>query len=278
MSLTLVIGGRGYIGSRLAQYLGADVIDADWFSSRRPESIDYRNALYRLRAYSSVILLAGHSSIQLCNADPRGAWHNNVTRFTDLCHAMLPGQKLIFASSAAVDGTGMYGLTKQTIELFAAARDVEFYALRFGTVAGWSPNLRTDLVVNAMVTRALNDGHVVVSNRDAIRPILGILDLCRAVETIITDSDDRRGVYELASFSTSMGSIADAITTRLKVPARAFDDGGTRTFWADPSPFRHAFNFQFRETLDSIVDDLLDHQPLIGSARNKLPPCHLLHS
>jgi UDP-glucose 4-epimerase len=269
---TLIIGGRGYIGSRLAQHIEADIMDADWFCARHGDAIDFGHTTGRFAPYDVIVLLAGHSSIAMCEVDPYGAWHNNVTRFVDLCQELQPGQKLIFASSSALEDTGTYGLTKRTIELFAAAHEVEYYALRFGTVAGWSPNLRTDLVVNAMVSDAVNKGEIVVSNRGAVRPILGIRDLCRSVKVLIDDRRDLRGSYNLASFNATMGEIADRVATRCNVPIRKQRHGGTRSFEVGTSAFRGTFTFEFIDTLDAIIDDLLGHRnALNGTARAKPP-------
>ena len=41
-----------------------------------------------------------------------------------------------------------------------AQTDVEYYGLRFGTVCGASPNLRSDVMLNAMVVDALTHGEV----------------------------------------------------------------------------------------------------------------------
>lgn len=234
----MIIGGSGYIGSTLD-------IDTD-----------------------ATILLAGHSSVKMCENDPDGAWVNNVDFFRSV---LRNSKKLIYASSASVyDGVadpretctdfnlkGVYDLTKRTIDNLALLSDKEFYGLRFATVNGWSPNLRVDVMLNKMVYDAKENGVIIVTNPQLIRPILGINDLGRAVQAIVDSKEDKKGIYNLASFSASVLDMAQAVGDKYEVPVEVRETNATPyAFGIDTSKFRTAYNFEFTDTMESIIDSL----------------------
>ena len=63
LSKILLIGGNGYIGSKLQEVLDVDVIDANWFNDNDTGQ-DFSELTYRdYFDYDIIILLAGHSSV-----------------------------------------------------------------------------------------------------------------------------------------------------------------------------------------------------------------------
>lgn len=75
-----------------------------------------------------------------------------------------------------------------------------------GTVCGSSPNLRSDVMLNAMVHDAVQKGEVHLYVRNIRRPVLGISDLCRGIQDIIAFNKDVRGLYNMASFNGTVVS------------------------------------------------------------------------
>ena len=105
----LIIGGNGYIGTRLYNYLDfdVDVIDTCWFCKVIEDTIvaDYKTmskAFYS--EYDTIILLAGHSSVKMSEADSNSCFKNNVQNFIELLDK-LTTQKFIYASSSSVYGS-----------------------------------------------------------------------------------------------------------------------------------------------------------------------------
>jgi len=281
MKRILVIGGAGYVGSRLRQVLAdsyqVDSVDCCWFnhdeSSRR---VDYHElSAEDLSSYSTVILLAGHSSVATCIGPIEGPWLNNVTNFSELLGKLRQDQVLIYASSASVYGNSQpgeqhmeaiklfmpvnnYDITKYTLDLQAynairLGRNV--IGLRFGTVNGWAPNLRADVMINAMYWNAVNYGKINITNGHINRALLGIEDLCRAVGACIEEPVS--GIYNLASFNTTVAEIAQAVSDKLVVPI--VDHGvkpGGYDFGLDTTLFEQTYNFTFTETPATIIDSL----------------------
>lgn len=282
MKKVLILGGNGYIGSRLRQVLAknysVDSVDACWFGNDpTSRKIDYHDlTAEELAGYSVVIVLAGHSSVKSCFGDVKSPWVNNVTNFTNLLGKLPASTIVIYASSASVYGNSLpgarhnetvetfipinhYDLTKYTLDLHAQSLIAEgrkIIGLRFGTVNGWSPNLRVDVMINAMYSTAMLMKEIVITNKNINRALLGIEDLCRAVTTAI--ENPIAGIYNLASFNTTVGEIAQTVSEKLSVPI--VDRGDTSNaydFGLDCTLFKQTFNFTFTETPATIVDSLV---------------------
>ena len=277
----LIIGGAGYIGSKLglelAKSYSVDSVDCCWYNyDRTSRRIDYAKlTIGDLEKYNVVILLAGHSSVASCVGPIMDPWLNNVTNFSELLKK-LTDQTLIYASSASVYGNSLpgelhkessrkpfipvnyYDITKYALDLEAIKAIEEgrsVIGLRFGTVNGWSPYIRTDVMINAMYDSAVSYGKVNVSNRKINRALLGIDDLCRAVETVI--KTPKPGIYNLASFNTTVEDIANQVCT--SIGAELVDKGNTQNaydFGLDCSLFERKYNFEFKDTPETIVQGL----------------------
>lgn len=283
MKNILIIGGNGYVGSRLRQVLApiytVASVDCCWYNydneSRRTDyhklTVDY------LGQFDAVVLLAGHSSVASCVGPIQSSWLNNVTNFTELVAKLswkdIP---LIYASSASVYGNSEpgqlfteqnrqfipvnnYDITKYTLDLeaqLAITRGQPVIGLRFGTVNGWAPNLRADVMINAMYDSARAQNKITVTNKHINRALLGIEDLCRGIAQCIERPVS--GIYNMASFNATVDHIATTVAKELAVPV--VDRGTTANaydFGLDTTLFQQTFNFTFTETPATIVDSLI---------------------
>ena len=285
MSKILLIGGNGYIGSRLQQSLDVDVVDTNWFNDEGSGE-DFKDLTSKhYDDYDTVILLAGHSSVKMSEGNLNSCFNNNVRNFIDLIEK-LDGQRLIYASSSSVYGSvggktvnekyygfepyNQYDISKHTADLYAQKSDVEYYGLRFGTVNGCSPVLRTDVMINAMVSSALRDGHIKLYIKDTMRPILGINDLCRAITSIVESDEDKRGLYNLASFNKTAEQIAYEVADVMGVEVKEYEADPTQVknvksqtkaynFSISTLKFRKEFKFKFQDTVESLTTDLKEN-------------------
>lgn len=283
MKKILILGGAGYIGTRLREVLRerhfVKTNDICWFNyDETSDRRDYHKLTKKeLAEVEVVIVLAGHSSVPSCNGALPGPWLNNVTNFTDLLDK-LDDQLVIYASSASVYGNSGPGeLHRETNTHFTPVNnyDVTKYALdqqatianltgkrviglRFGTVNGYSANLRVDVMINSMYHSVQNDRGIQVSNSHISRALLGIEDLCRAIERCIEQPVP--GIYNLSSFNATVGEIAEAVSRKLG--AEIVDKGNTANaydFALDTELFEQTFDFTFTETPDTILNGLIEH-------------------
>jgi nucleoside-diphosphate-sugar epimerase len=127
--------------------------------------------------------------------------------------------------------------------------------LRFGTVNGWAPNLRADVMINAMYNAANTQGKITVTNKHINRALLGIEDLCRGIAHCI--ERPQAGIYNMASFNATVEYIATTVAEELAVPV--VDRGVTANaydFGLDTTLFQKTFDFTFTETPSTIVTSL----------------------
>jgi nucleoside-diphosphate-sugar epimerase len=303
MKKILIIGGEGYIGSRLfkdfSKKYDVTSLDACWFCNQSDRTIvgdirEYDSEFYRM--FDCVILLAGHSSVNMCEGKIESAFSNNVENFLYLISKIGKGQKFIYASSSSVYGNSgskhvdegytdfvphnHYDITKHVIDLYAPKFDVEYYGLRFGTVNGFSPKMRSDVMINSMVYNGKINGEIKLFIKDIMRPILGISDLSSAIQKIIDSNTDKRGIYNLASFNKTADEIANGIKeclgfritdlgdnipniTNSKLQTRSYN------FSIDSSKFINAFNFKFNDSVESISEEIiLNFDDIIFSNRS----------
>jgi len=304
MKKVLIIGGNGYVGSRLCNdYKDIyNVTSVDYTSPNNNLIHNYQCDFNELdedfySMYNVIILLAGHSSVKMCEGKIEYAFNNNVRNFVNLINKLKPHHKFIYASSSSVYGNvgkkivnekhhnfvphNHYDVTKHMIDLYADKIPCEYYGLRFGTVNGSSPTVRKDVMINSMTYNALNDGEIKLYIKDIIRPILGIKDLSRAIQTIIDSNIDSRGIYNLASFNETAENIAYGVSKITNIPVKEYETDPTNitnaklqtksyNFSIDSSKFIKTFNFEFKETIESITDSLvIDFKNIIFVDRNQ---------
>jgi len=304
MKKVLIIGGNGYVGSRLCSdfkdLYAVTSLDNTLIKNNPYETIvkDFNDLETEFfNQFEVIVLLAGHSSVKMCEGNVEYAFNNNVRNFVNLINKLQPHHKFIYASSSSVYGNvgkkivtekyhnfvphNHYDVTKHMIDLYADKIPCEYYGLRFGTVNGASPVVRKDVMINSMTYNALNDGEVKLFIKDIIRPILGINDLSRSIKTIINSDKDNRGIYNLASFNDTAENIAYGVSKITGMPVKEYETDPTNitnaklqtksyNFSIDSSKFMKTFNFEFEETIESITESLVTNfKDIIFTDRNQ---------
>lgn len=298
----LILGGCGYIGTKLYQYLlkkkySVNSIDLEWFGNPgkvKNTKKDIANLEKKdIEKYSDIILLAGHSSVKMCVNSPISAFKNNVSNFIHILSLLKDDQKLIYASSSSVYGNtknsivdeeyndfkpnNFYDLTKKEIDCYTELLNKNIFGLRFGTVNGYSPNFRNDIMINAMTYNAINNKKVFCFNPEVKRPILCIDDLCRCFKAIIDNKNNiRKGIYNLSSFNSNALKISKKVAeitnsnleivteipkeiTNVKLQTKAYN------FMIDNSKFCNDFNFIFESDIESIINSIKNNYNKIKS-------------
>lgn len=291
MKKILLIGGSGYIGSYLKEKLPYNItsVDIEWFDINKSIQIDF-NSLEesKIAEHDIVILLAGHSSVKMCLGNYTNAFNNNVINFLNLLKKIEKINKrikLIYASSSSVYGKigdlivdetyksfipyNNYDITKHIIDIYAEFSNVEYYGLRFGTVNGYSPIMRSDVMMNSMTSSALKNKKIELYVKDTLRPILGIKDLTSAIIKIIEESKDLRGHYNLASFNSTSEKIAigiSKITGVEVIEMNTLNENPTNklesknyNFSINCDKFIKNFNFKFEENIETITKSIIDN-------------------
>lgn len=243
----LILGSAGYIGSALSSKLitmnfSINCVDITTTSGHTHISKDYDSlTLQELEGYESIILLAGNSSVRSCQGPLAPVFDNNVSKFVRLLDKLVqldnPPKSVIYASSASVYGRGhmindgsnedlklpfpinQYDLTKQTIDSIARLymHKLKIYGLRFGTVCGFSPNMRWDTIINAMFRSYKTTNQIIYNSATDRRAVLSIRDLINTVCNLIIKSHNiPSGIYNVYSFNSTIGNIAQEVYWKLE--------------------------------------------------------------
>ena len=277
----LLVGGMGYIGSYLAERLTAegqrfDICDLGWRGFPAGQTLfrqDYATLTPEtLARYRLVFWFGGHSSVGAALRDPQGALTNNCVHLLSLRRAMRPDATLVYASTGSlysrpapvgaaeevgesreddriVADTNSYDISKFCFDYMAQGFLTKFIGLRLGTVSGYSPNLRQELIFNAMNLSAIRDKRVRLANPKAARSILFLSDLFKVVRVCIDRPDLPDGFYNLASVTQTVGEIARSIARFHDVPVEPIPDTLTYSFRLSTQKARETFGITFDDDI-----------------------------
>jgi UDP-glucose 4-epimerase len=251
----LLIGGCGYIGSFLHPRLlsaGFEVTVCDLLARGNPQDIEVVHSDYAalppdfLQPFGAVLWFGGHSSVKQAIEDPDGAVANNCLNLFAFAKKLHPATKLIYASTGSLYSTkarefapasessvahiptqNAYDISKFAFDYLAQNFLENFHALRMGTLAGYSPNVREELVFNAMNLSAIRTGRVHLKNSSARRTILFLADLWVLIEKLLT-TKCKPGVFNAGSLSFTLGELAQAVATTWQ--AEVSDEGESETY------------------------------------------------
>ncbi len=243
----LIGGGAGYVGSRLIPELivrghTVDVVDLLWFGNHLPKEVRViKKDLFDIshedmEGYDQFIFLAGLSNDPMAEYDPAKNFVYNGALPSYLAYeAKKAGiKRFIYASSCSV-----YGYTKDKIfdEESPAICDYPYgisklqgergvmqmhddnfsvISLRKGTVSGYSPRMRFELLVNTLFKSIMADGKIIVNNPDIWRPVLDIRDAVQAYVKSVESDYSMSGIFNIASGNYTVGQVADIVHSELK--------------------------------------------------------------
>jgi nucleoside-diphosphate-sugar epimerase len=238
----LIAGGAGYIGSLLIPKLldrgyKVDVVDLFWFGNHLPRQTGILNKdIFQLSEedlehYDQVVFLAGLSNDPMAEYSPSKNFVFNAAAPSYLAYmAKRAGVKrYVYASSCSVYGytenelydetrpvgsSYPYGISKlqgEQAALQLADDKFSVIALRKGTVSGYSPRMRFDLIINTMFRNAMKERTITINNPSIWRPILSIQDATTAYIRAIEANQKISGVFNVASGNYTVGEVGDLV-------------------------------------------------------------------
>lgn len=293
----LVAGGAGYIGSVMIPQLlergyEVDVLDLFWFGNQLPREVGVINKdIFDLEekdvsGYDTVIFLAGLSNDPMAEFSPSENFISNGSAPPFLAYtAKRAGVKrFIYAGSCSVYGYTVnelydetspavsgypYGISKlQGENAIFQMQDEHFsvIALRQGTVSGYSPRMRLDLVVNTMFKFALTQGQITVNNPAIWRPILAIKDAATAYIRSVEANQDISGVFNVASGNYTVGEIGDMVKSGvkkyldkdIKLNIKHIQD--YRNYKVSIEKAKKVLSFHPMHSVETIIQDLVENR------------------
>ena len=301
----LVVGGAGYIGSVLVPKLqqrgyDVEVMDLMWFGNYLPTGTkiiqkDVVDATKEeLSGYDQVIFLGGLSNDPMADYSPAKNFVSNAAAPAYLAYiAKSAGVKrFIFGSSCSVYGYTVnelydeqspasasypYGISKLQGEAgVLQMQDDKFsvIVLRKGTVCGYSPRMRLDLVVNTMFKTAVSDKVININNPVIWRPILAIQDAADAYVRSVECSETISGVFNVASGNYTLGEIADYVHDGIleylgeDIPLNIKHVHDLRNYKVTWEKAQKTLSFKPRRDVKGIVKELVENRAKFTDFKN----------
>ena len=245
MKKLLLVGGAGYIGTRLSNHLSNNynvtVVDNFWFGDFLNEKINkikknlWDLKIEDLKNFDAVLFLAGLSNdpMAMFRPDLNFIENSSAPVYLGFLAKQAGVKRFICASSCSVYGytknktlnensivkpSYAYGISKLQCEQgLTTLEDENFRPILFrkGTVGGWSPKMRYDLVVNTMIKSALTTGKIIVNNPKLWRPLIDIRDVIQGYEKAIEADLDITGIYNLSGVNSTIGELGKNIHNKL---------------------------------------------------------------
>lgn len=262
--MKLLVIGFGYVGSYLVERFlreGHEIVICDPKIMEVPEGVRLLACRYQelpdveLAGVDRILWFAGHSSVGLSISDPDGALVNNCLDLLTLARRKASTTRLIYASTASLYSTAQqpgdpppapvpeertllnpinpYDCSKIAFDTLASCFAQNLTGLRMGTVSGWSPHLRRELVFNAMNISAIETGSLNVSNAYASRSILFLDDLADLISALIRANEPVPRIVNAASVSLTIGELGQAIAEHYGVKVNEGPSSPTYSFRID---------------------------------------------
>jgi len=253
MKKILIIGGAGYIGSKLATKLlelkhKVTVIDSLMFSKKSLNHLfnnpnftfikaDIRNKKIMkklIKIHEYIIPLAALVGASLCEKNKTLAINVNLESIRHLMKNISNKKKIIYLTTNSGYGVGeknkycnedsplnpisLYGRTKVEAEKIVM-RSKNSVGFRLATVFGYSYRMRTDLLVNNFVFNAIKDKKLTIFEPHFRRNYIHINDVVDAVVFSIKNFNKlKSNVYNLGLSSANLTKLmlAKKIKKKLK--------------------------------------------------------------
>lgn len=292
----LLAGGAGYVGSALVPELislghKVDVLDLFWFGNHLPKETGILNKdIFHVEnsdveGYDTVIFLAGLSNDPMAEFSPSMNFVSNGAAPAYLAYTARNAgvKRFIYAGSCSVYGYTVdainteesptislypYGISKLQGEravMQLAGDGFSAITLRQGTVCGYSPRMRLDLVVNAMFKSSMVNNKIIVNNPDIWRPVLAIKDAVQAYVKAINLDENTSGIFNVASGNFTIAEISETVKNEMEskidneliIETKHIDD--KRNYRVSIQKAVDILKFKPVHTIRTIVDDLFDN-------------------
>ncbi len=172
-----------------------------------------------------------------------------------------------------------YGISKlQGEQASLQLVDDQFSVICFrqGTVCGFSPRMRLDLLVNTMFKSALSTHEITINNPSIWRPILSIEDAISAYIRAIEASQKISGIFNISSGNYTVGEVADIVKAHVekrhneKVKFNIKNVKDFRNYKVSVEKAVNMLSFKPKHTVESILDGLSDHLELFKDFDNPI--------
>lgn len=322
----LVTGGAGYIGCQLVPTLldggyRVRVFDVMFYGDAGLDRVRDRIEVVEgdirsvpaglLEGVSAIINLAGLSTEPAAEYRPeanqeinfraavdlaRLAKEKKVRRFVQASSGSIydvgaghPEKDIVHTEDSPVAPFRIYSITKREAEKRILAMADESFTpvvLRKGSVYGYSPRMRFDLVVNAFILNALQTGSLVLHNGGEMwRPLLSVQDAAAAYKLMLeVPAEKVKGeIFNVTNGNYRISELALRVQYKLgelNIPCKLQPDynyRNLRSCQASGQKILQQLSFTPKVTVEETVEDLV--QKIRGDAFHDVtdPAFHNIH-
>lgn len=289
-----IAGGAGFIGTRFcnefSKVYDITVLDHFWFGDYlNPEVKKIKGDLKNLKSeeligYDAVLFLAGLSNDPMALYRPDLNFIENSASPTYLAFLAKEAgvKKFICASSCSVYGytknrtltensdvkpSYAYGISKLQCEKgLSILEDDNFKPILFrkGTVGGWSPKIRFDLVVNTMLMTAITKKKIIVNSPKLWRPLIDIRDVIEGYRLAVEADPDISGIFNLSGDNYTIGALGEIIFNNLKnrgfnIDIELLDVKDIRNYKVSTDKIKDVLQFKSKYTPDDSLNEILNN-------------------
>jgi nucleoside-diphosphate-sugar epimerase len=266
----LITGGAGYLGSVMTKNLldlGHEITVLDSLLFKQISPLTYTNnkkynfiygdvrnkeLLTKLvKTHDVIIPLAAIVGFPACKSDPKSAWDINHNQIIDIVEVISKDQLILYPNTNSGYGVG-YGIKENQTECTeeSSLKPISVYGeskcasekllldgtssvcFRLATVFGSSPRMRTDLLVNEFVYKAMTDKYIVVFEKHFKRNFIHIQDVANVFTHALNNYDSMKSnVYNVGLSDANLNKEELLEKIKLYVPdfAITYSD-----FYEDP--------------------------------------------
>lgn len=292
----LVTGGAGFVGSVLVPMLlrrgcKVRVVDTGMFGLESlPAAIELiKGDVCEFKrewaeGVDAIVHLAGLSNEPMAEIRPDLNYLINCAGTAIVADAAkaVGVKRFVFASTCSVYGLAdedvvdetfqpkprfSYGISKLMAErglLCMEDKDFRPICLRKGTVIGWSPRMRFDLVLNTMIKSALTQGKITVHNPSLWRPLLEVRDAAEAYIRALDADLSLTGIFNVAHSNYTIGRLADEIADTLgefevNVTLDIQRRSDVRSYRVSTSKAEESLDFRPKVSMKEAVREIMRH-------------------
>jgi len=296
MKKILIIGGGGYVGSALADYLckkgyeisiydlfiyGEDVFNSkDKLNIIQGDIRDQKKLAKTIEGNEILIHLACISNDPSFELNPKLGKSINFDAFEPVVKLSVEKgiKRFIYASSSSVYGIkneknvkedmslepltdySKYKAQCENILLNYKSNDFEIVIIRPATVCGYSKRQRLDVIVNILSNLAYHKREIYVFGGEQLRPNIHITDMIRAYEVLIDADKDRVNgeIFNAGWENKSVNEIANTVKKNMgnDIKITRTSTNDNRSYHISSEKIKNILNFETKFTIDDAVKDL----------------------
>jgi len=282
----LVTGGLGYLGSIIIPKLIEHKFDV-----RTLDSLIYGNSLTEkghlelvqgdirdlqlldkvTDDIDAVIHLAGIIGDAAADLDRELTFSVNylaTKQLAEICTKK--GLKMIFSSTCSVYGTkpgevvtekskiaplSLYAMSKLLAEEAIKKQCKEYNIFRLGTLFGFSPRMRFDLVVNLFTAQAIQERKITVYGGLQRRPFVHLQDVSELFIKALDSGEN--GTYNVGGNNYKILSVAEKIKSKVECSVTVLNDvRDLRDYAVDSSLAEETFGFKPTKDIEFCVNEI----------------------